>query len=147
MIKPTTIFVPNVQETYITLTSADFTRYGFNMEMVWHLWKWHSWKDVHIANVSERTLISAITADKKNEVDFNTIIPVKIKETATINSLVLYSTSVFTNGTSLDDTEALNGPVLIPIPTREVKEGDVVNVRVNYKFGWGFKTLKAEIID
>lgn len=143
-ISNSTIFIPEIQKTYISLAEMDFSMYGFRMEMVKHLWHGLSQNQKYSIK-SEQKILNSISFDKKIDEIFNLSIPIEITKTGLVNCINITGKSFLTSGITINDTETLNAPLIIPIKKRKVSKGDTLNVYVNYKFGGGFKQFKAEI--
>ena len=62
-----------------------------------------------------------------------------------INGIRLSGESVFFDGSTLDTTYAYSYPVILPIETREVRKGDVLNVKIHYRICGGMQTLKYSV--
>lgn len=141
-----TIYIPNIQKTYATLVNVEYSILGFKMPMILHLWKWHNWKHLKIFKISDRTLISAINFNKPIDEKFSGVFEIDIKKDGVINSIQISSESVMPDKSVLGDTEALNAPVIIPVPETEVRAGSKVKINLSYIFGGGYNNLFVEIL-
>lgn len=142
-----TIFLPYRHDTFISLSSANFVFFGIKIPMILHLWKWHNWKKLRIKQMTDNLLLNSIYFNKRNDEKFEATLTFEVKKTGTINSLCLTSRTFLTNKIFLDDTEALNAPMLIPIAKKTVKKGQQIKLKINYIFGDGYNKFRANILD
>lgn len=140
-----TIFIPNRQETYVSLANSKFNIYGFNFRMVKHLWNNLS-ENQQGKIMSKTELLSDISFSEINEEIFNKDITINITEDGVVNSVYLTSVAIFNEFTRLGDTETFNAPVVVPIPDLFVKKGDKVEININYIFGGGYNNFKIKVI-
>jgi len=141
-----TIFIPKSMETYAALAKKEFTIYGLNMRMVKHLWNNLSQNqkvDLH----SDKILISHVDFSKINDEKFSRNFKIKVTKSGTINSIYLSSICHITNDITIKDTETLNCPVVIPFnEDKKVEKDDVLNVKIDYKYGHGYNNFSIRII-
>ncbi|TAK96855.1 methyltransferase domain-containing protein [Patescibacteria group bacterium] len=140
-----TVFIPCVQETYISLAEMNFSMYDFEMKMVKHLWHGLS-ENQNYSIKSESKLLNSVSFGSAINEKFNGIITLKIDKSGVVNCVHISSKTYLTDKIVIGDTETLNAPVVVPIAERHVKKGDELNVHVSYIFGKGFQNFKAEII-
>lgn len=144
IISSKTKFIPYKQKTCITLTSANFNMYGFEMFSVYHLWK--SSHDVPIPiEMTDRKVLNSICFDKLNNEIFDKNMSFKAKKDGEINSVFLQSQTFLSKNISIHNTEAINAPVLIPIRKMVVRKGDNVKIKISYGFGQGYKSFLARL--
>lgn len=144
LVDDSTIFLPSKHDTYISLVNADFTIFGFKIPMILHLWKWHKWNNLKLSNMTDKLILNSIYFNKKNEEKFGTTIDFEIKKSGTINGLYLTSRTFLTDKIFLDDTEALNAPMLVPIQKKIVRKGQKLKLRINYVFGGGYGNFSTQ---
>ena len=141
-----TIFIPKLQETYISLAEKKFSIYGFNMRMVKHLWNNLS-KNQKVKVLSDKVLINSIDFSKINDKEFSGIFRIKIIKSGVVNSVYLSSICYITNNVAINDTETLNSPVIIPFSKdKKVQEGDLLGVKISYKYGHGYNNFLVNLI-
>ena len=140
-----TIFIPQKQETYISLANSKFEMYGFKFKMVKHLWNNLS-ENQQGEMMSENYLLNSIDFSLINEEVFNNEITLIASNDGKINSIYLSSTVIFNESLTLKDTETLNAPVVVPIPDIEVKKGDKIKLHINYIFGGGYNNFKINVL-
>lgn len=145
VISDTTVFIPCVQETYVSLAEMDFSMYDFEMKMVKHLWHGLSQNQKYSIK-SENKLLNSISFKDLVKEKFNKTVALKIKKTGVINCVHISSKTYLTDKIVIGDTETLNAPVVFPIKAINVSAGDTVNININYIFGKGFQNFKVEII-
>lgn len=146
VVSDSTIFIPSVQDTYISLAEMDFSMYNFEMKMVKHLWHGLS-ENQKYSIKSENKLLNSISFEKVIEERFNKTIALKVKKSGIINCVHISSKTHLTDKIVLGDTETLNAPVVFPIKEVTVSAGDVVNIKVSYIFGKGFQNFKIEVVN
>jgi len=144
VISDSTIFIPKIQETYISLAEMNFKIYGFKMAMVKHLWNGLSQNQKYEIK-SENKLLNTISFDKKNEEQFSATISINILKSGIVNCVYISSKTFLTDKIILEDTETLNSPVAVPIKEKHVNIGEEVKIEVSYIFGKGFQNFKAKI--
>ena len=143
-VKSSTIFVPHKQETYITLANVDYMLHGFKMEMILHAWPY--FKNMKIYDCSKPQLLNSIEFSASVDEFFESIISITIIQEGIVNALWLSSKAYVDEKTILENTVSLNPPVIIPIPERIVKEGEVMRLSVAYKFGGGYKDFRVKLL-
>ena len=146
LVTESTIFLPSRQDTNISLVNADFTMFGFKLPMTLHLWKWHDWSKLKISKITNKIILNSISFKQKNNEKFETTVTLEVKKSGIINGLFLTSRTFLTEKIFLDDTEALNAPMLVPIEEKSVKEGQEIKIKVSYIFGGGYKNFKAKFV-
>lgn len=146
LVNSNTIFLPSRQDTYISLVRANLKMFGLKIPMILHLWRWHKWSNLKISKMTNRVLLNSISFNKKNKEKFEAIISFKVKKTGSIKGVLLTSRTFLTDKIFLNDTEALNAPILIPIPKKFAEEGQELKLKISYIFSLGYKNFKSEFI-
>ncbi len=141
-----TVFLPSKQTTYVSLVNADFTVFGLKIPMILHLWKWHNWTKFKITKISDQIILNSIVFNKKNNLNFSAVVVLEAKKTGKINGLYLTSRTYLTENIFLDDTEALNAPMLIPISEKYLKSGQKIKLKIIYKFGGGYRNFRVSFV-
>jgi len=138
-----TRFLPWKQDTAIRLAQTDFSDHGFNMRMVKHLWKFLP--KVPVSFLSEEQDLNSVVFNQINEMSFKTTKTFTVEESGILNSVYLSSTTWLTEDLKLEDTLALNAPVVFPFTEDlEVKKGDKIEVSLEYDFGNGYRNFKLK---
>lgn len=146
LITSDTKLLPSNQETYIQLSHFDFSIDNFEMKMVRHLWK-HNENRYLLSAYSEQNILNNIDFSQKINEEFSKKISIKVNKSGTINSIYFTSKTVLSEGISIDDTNSLNAPVVIPLrESLEVKENDIINLDISYKFGGGYNNFVINVI-
>lgn len=140
-IHKSTIFIPGVQETYITPVDTSFEVCGHTFPMVNHLWKWLEYNPIK-SKMAKKELLNKIDFSHPYKEQCDVVVEFKVVKKGKINSILLESKSILGTKT-VEDTKALNAPVIIPLVERSVQKNDVVRIHVKYKFGTGYKNFKA----
>lgn len=143
VISRTTIFIPNYQETYISLCRTNFKIYGFQMKMVRHLWENYRANQKAVM-FSKPSILNKVDFSKQTKETFEGIISLKASRTGKINSVYLTSRTVLSKNIILKDTKTLNAPVIIPIAEKKVSAGENVKIKIKYGFGRGYENFYAE---
>lgn len=146
MVDNLTVFLPSRHDTYISLVNANFMMFGLKISMILHLWKWHKWINLKIVKMTDKLILNSIYFNKNNNEKFDAIIIFEVKRTGKINSLYLTSRTFLTNKIFLNDTEALNAPMLVPIQEKSVKRGQKIKLRISYAFGGGYEKFNARFV-
>src|SRR5688500_2452396 len=115
IITPSTVFIPERQDTAVCLAEMDFEKYGFQMPMIRHLWKFHKPETMKRLELGAPMPLNSISFDRKNPERFEASLSFKAAVPGTANAVVLSSTTALAEGVSIGDTDSLNGPVAIPI--------------------------------
>ncbi len=140
-----TIFIPSIQETFISLGETDFYNRGINMRMVKHLWKFLPKCD--IAFLADQQLLNSIKLNRINELVFEDTKTFVINNPGILNSIYLSSKTWLKDEVYLEDTLALNAPVVIPLEKDiDVKAGDQIKVEISYKFGNGYRNFNVNVL-
>jgi predicted RNA methylase len=139
-----TVFLPQRQDTYVSLAHIDFNLFGFKMKMILHAWK--IFKNIKIKDLSGNMLLNSIDFRSTTEEYFENTIKIPITQSGTLNALWLYSRAWLTNSHYLENTISLNPPVAIPLPEIAVTKGDVVELKIAYTFGHGYQNFHVSIV-
>lgn len=146
LVDGSTIFLPTRHDTYISLVNGDFNILGFRIPIILHLWRWHKWSQLKLRKITNELLLNSVDFSKENNEKFNTILTFEAKASGNINGIYLTSKTFLTDKIKIEDTEALNAPMLIPIPEKSVKFGQKIKLKVSYIFGGTYKNFFAKII-
>jgi len=136
-----TIFLPARQKSFISFGYSDFKIYGFNMPMILHLWDIHAKLSEHFYSLSNRLLYDDYDFSKDNKLGIEKNIEGEVTNPGKINAILIESQSILKGDLFLEETSALNGKVLIPIPEKEVLAGEIINGKIKYNYGGGFESL------
>ena len=145
-INNSTIFLPCRQDTFVTLSNANFTFFGVKLPIILHLWKWHNWSKLKLKKMTSQLVLNSICFNQKNQEKFKATLDFEVKKSGVINSLYLSSRTFLTDKIFIGDTEALNAPMLIPVSERPVKKGDKIKLDISYIFGNGYEKFNAKFI-
>lgn len=139
-----TRFLPERQDTFVQLTQADYTNYGFDMRMVRHVWEPHSvieqkpFTSTELLNSVPFNAIHALTSD-------STIV-FTATDDGIVNSVHVTSITQLDSELTVSDTAALNAPVVWPLDEDiEVRKGDRLELVLQYQFGGGFRNFNASV--
>lgn len=141
-----TIFIPSFQETYITLSNTNFENCGLNMKMVRHLWK-HDKNDGLVKPLSDSVILNSINFSATINERFETKKSIKVNVDGLINSVYLTSKTLVDAGVILESTNSLNASVAVPLPEKNVKKDDIINLEISYRFGYGYGQFKVKYIN
>lgn len=137
-----TIFIPFRQDTFVTVQETDFRNYGFLLRMVKHIWNFLPRQSMKA--LADKELLSSIKFNVVNDMNFKSEKILEIKENGVLNSIYLESETCLDDVDKLGDTEALNAPVIYPLPEDlAVRKGDKIKLSIEYIFGNGYRNLKA----
>lgn len=142
-IKDKTVFIPAIQETYITPTNTSFDVGGYSFPMVCHLWEWLNLKPIQYL-LAKSQLLNRVDFSHINKENYDNILEFVIAKDGKLNSVLLES-KTFISDMMLKDTKAMNAPMIIPMVERYVKKNDILKIRIVYKFGAGYKNFKVII--
>lgn len=146
MVDDLTVFLPSRHDTHISLVNTNFTMFGLKIPMILHLWKWHKWSNLKIIKMTDKLILNSIYFNKNNNEKFDATITFEAKRSGIINSLYLTSRTFLTNKLFLNDTEALNAPMLVPIQKKSVKKNQKIKLRISYVFGGGYEKFNARFV-
>jgi predicted RNA methylase len=68
-----------------------------------------------------------------------------IRNDGCVNGLLLTSRTRFTGGTTLGNCVSYCQPLILPVTSTRVSEGDVLAIEMEYQMGQGFDSLKLEV--
>lgn len=91
-------------------------------------------------------LLNSLDFSKKNNEKFSALLTFEVKKPGKINGIYLHSRTFLDNKVKIEDTEALNAPMLVPIEERHVKSGQKINLKVTYTFGGTYKNFSARFV-
>lgn len=139
-----TIFIPCLQKTTIQLTNFNFTFYDETIKNVLHLW--NDFYDINkIEKISENLTLSEVEFDKYQNPRFKRTMLIPITKSGIINSILLQSTTLLTKEILLNDTKTINAPVIFPVNEFMVKNGETVELNIEYIFGGGWENFEVII--
>lgn len=144
-VSPRTKFIPQIQNTFISLVNSSSDMYGLKLKMVKHLWNNLS-QNLRPVVMSEAELLNSVDFRKPTPDICDVQVDLVAKKDGLVNGILLTSETVLTDSIILKDTETLNAPVVIPIDDIEVKKGDVLKMRIIYKFGGGYGNFGIKIV-
>jgi predicted RNA methylase len=136
-----TIIIPKQIDTSVLLANINYDLYGFKFPMIRHLWK--QYENLKSKNEKFYPLSKEI---RFCSIDFSGIHPVefvkKFKITATQNGIangaVLRSKAWLTRDIYIEDTLAMNAPVIFPIAPVDLIKDETINCEIKYTYGEGF---------
>lgn len=137
-----TRFLPSCQKTFITLGDFDFETYGFNVPFVRHLWKFHKDEMKRFKPLAHKILLNSFDFSGPVSEEFSFSDKIKVKESGIINAVHFSSITELGSDLAIGETDAINGPVVVPIEPVTVSAGQEVKLSVNYLFGGGFESVK-----
>ena len=140
-----TKFVPSCQKTFITLDNFDFKTFGFEVPFARHLWRFHDADMRKSESLSDMILIHSFDFRQSISEIFEFSDSIKIKKDGVINAIYFSGISELGPEFAIGDTDAINGPVAVPVEPLQVEAGQEVKVDVNYLFGGGFESVKISI--
>lgn len=146
LIDSETILVPNMVDTFISLTCIDYDICGANMKMLRHLWK----DFPQIQNntfLSKPYELSSIDFSRPVDLVQEKLLNFVVSKSGVVNGLFLSSLTHLCKGLILSDTLTLNAPVVIPIDDIEATAGDILSFVIKYRFGGGFESFSAEQVN
>ena len=146
IIREQTRLIPERQETFAALAYTDFELYGLTMPMVRHLWPFLSSETPTFLR-SEKQLLNSLAFNRPLLEEFEGIVTFEMAEFCTVNSLHLSSRTILSEDIALEDTPALNAPVVVALPQREFSRGQRAAIHIAYRFGGGFSQFEAAWID
>jgi hypothetical protein len=96
--------------------------------------------------LSEKCLVSDVDFTRPvTNLKVDQRLQIRINKGARLNGLRLSGESIFWDGSRLGATYAYSYPIILPLATRAVKEGDVLQVKLRYTLCGGMKTLRYEV--
>ncbi len=145
LVNENTRFIPERQDTYISLVNVNSTFFGKPVSMVLHLWQWHNWGSLKLRKLSTEKLLSTVDFRFKNDEKLDTEIQFNVINSGLVNGVYLTSKSMFNSNSYVGDTEALNAPIYVPVAPKKVKKGDRILIKVRYMYGGGYGTFTAHL--
>ncbi len=140
-----TIFIPQAQQSFITIGNGNFEFNGATMLMPLHIWDIHA-KEPRFNRLAERKMYDNYVFGKDERTMIDSTIEFKALAPGTLNAILIESESILDNEQLLGETPALNGKVMIPIPDTKIITGETIRMRIRYAYGAGFESLKADIV-
>jgi predicted RNA methylase len=130
--------------TFVDLVDSPASYYGFEFPLV--RYEYPDLRRLRSKALSEKQLIL--------DVDFTRPVAAKkvaqrlhltVQRRGRVNGLRLSGETVFWDGSALGATYAYSYPVILPIDSRTVRKGEVLNVKIRYTICGGMKTLKYAV--
>lgn len=140
-----TRLIPAELTTSVALVNADFTFYGFDLRFPLFVDYFSKSFDRRVEVLSEHAEFHSVDFS----MDFDEHIEVECRLTATaagtIDGLLLTSTTRFPGGGIVGSCTSYCQPVILPVrPAIAVAKGETVRVRLHYRMGGGFDSLRYE---
>jgi predicted RNA methylase len=131
-------------KTYVDLVDSPEIYYGHAFKIV--RYEYPDLRKLRSTPFSEKQLISDVDLTKINT-DLKVVRNLRIEVTrrGVINGVRLSGESIFFDGSTLGATYAYSYPVILPIDSRAVRKGEVLNVKIRYTICGGMKTLKYAV--
>ena len=133
--------------TYLDLVNNPESYYGHRFKILRY-----EYSDIRISRQlkskshSVKRLISDVDFTKINtDLKVKRNLAITVTKGGEINGLRLSGESTFFDGSTLGATYAYSYPVILPIETREVTAGQVLNVKISYTICGGMKTLRYSL--
>lgn len=133
--------------TYLDLVNNPETYYGHRFNILRY-----EYSDTQIARqlkskpYSEKQLISDVDFTRINtDLKVKRSLSITVTKRGEINGLRLSGESLFFDGSTLGATYAYSYPLILPIDTREVRKGEILNVKIGYTICGGMKTLRYSL--
>lgn len=141
-----TIFLPSSQQTYVTLLEADYSLFGLEFKMPLHLWKGFDGERIITEKRSSSILLNDVYFNTNCPEEFEKILEFKAEKDGLVNGLLIESTTVLAPGIEINDTLALNAPVVFPLENMEVTSGEVIKLKIKYFFGNGYRNFSVTLV-
>jgi predicted RNA methylase len=138
-----TRFLPQRQDTFVSLVQADYSNYGLQMRMVRHIWEPHC--TIDFTELTKTELLNSISFKTTNPLSFESTMMLTAEKAGIINSLHVTSNTILDDELEVGDTAALNAPVIWPFEKDvAVEKGDTIELTISYQFGGGFRNFNAQ---
>lgn len=127
--------------TYVDLVNNPETYYGHSFKIV--RYEYSDMRQLKSKSFSEKRLISDVDFTRINtDLKVKQNLAITVTKRGEINGLRLSGESLFFDGSTLGATYAYSYPVILPIDTRKVTKGEILNVKIGYTICGGMQTLK-----
>lgn len=127
--------------TYLDLVDNPETYYGHNFKII--RYEYSDMRELRSKAYSEKRLISDVDFTRINtDLKVRRELTIAATRSGVINGLRLSGESRFFDGSTLGATYAYSYPVILPIDTRKVSKGEILNVKIGYTICGGMKTLR-----
>lgn len=144
-ITETTVIIPRRQQSFLTVGNANFDFFNVHMPMPLHAWKIHS-PDSRFQALGDQLIYDDydFKSPEKESVDFK--LEVEAKKSGLVNAVLLESKTILDAVSSLEETHALNGRVILPVKPFSVKDNSKIAIKLAYTYGGGFEGLSIEVL-
>ncbi|KKW05253.1 MAG: hypothetical protein UY39_C0068G0001, partial [Candidatus Kaiserbacteria bacterium GW2011_GWC2_49_12] len=126
VIRANTIILPERVTFFMTALQYNFDFYGFNLPSI-----------IQARNDGVLPRIKKVMSKDYCYAD----VRLKVTQSGILNGIKL-STDIYLSGKVCHATTDMNMPIIIPIPPRQVKRGDMIPLSVEYVMGKGFRDFK-----
>lgn len=131
-------------KTFVDLVNCPETYYGHAFKIV--RYEYPDLRKLRSTSFSEKQLISDVDLTKINtDLKVDRDLHIEITRRGVINGVRLSGESIFFDGSTLGATYAYSYPVILPIDSRAVRKGEVLNVKIRYTICGGMKTLRYSV--
>lgn len=136
-----TIYIPQRQQSFITLGHSSHEVYGIKIKMPLHLWEIHVNHRDFFEPITQKTVYDDYNFNTEDRGDIQMHFETIAEKDSVINSILFESVSILSDESLIDETSALNGKVLIPTEEIKVMKNDRIRGVISYKYGEGFNNL------
>lgn len=142
--RPSTRVVLRGYQTYADLVHNPERYYGHRFPIV--RYEYSDLRRLKSTPLSDKHLVSDVDFTRPvTHLKVDQRLQIRITRNARLNGLRLSGESIFWDGSTLGATYAYSYPIILPIPTRVVKAGEVLAVKLRYTLCGGMKTLRYEV--
>lgn len=142
LLKPNGRVIPESAVTSAQLVNVDYTFTGLEFKLIHY--------EAHSARIANTELslpmpYHKIFLNKENEIYFDGKFSIVTTRDGVVNSLRLVTETQLTDGIYEIGKPWFNPPLILPIKDLLVKRGERVEIKLSYKLGGGFTSIKYEI--
>lgn len=144
IVRDDTVFIPSQVESFIQLIEYDFNFDGFEMPCIIQARNNGVMRRV-VGRRSELVSYDRVDFREPVEEQVDVCVDAKIKESGTVNALMLRSKIRLNETVALWQTTDMNMPVIIPVGPFQTQQGDHRRVGIRYKRGYGFDCTNLSV--
>jgi predicted RNA methylase len=142
--KPNARVLLSHYRTFVDLVDNPASYYGFDFRII--RYEYPDLRHLRSRTLSDKQLILDVDFNQPvTQTKVNQRLCLTASRRGRINGLRLSSETAFWDGSTLGATYAYSYPIILPIDTIEVGEGNAFDVEISYKICGGMQTLKYAV--
>ncbi|MDO8648704.1 MAG: 50S ribosomal protein L11 methyltransferase [Candidatus Peregrinibacteria bacterium] len=133
--KPGAKIIISRMQNFVELVNINDSFYGHELQVIQYEYPWD--RAIRSTPLSEKYMYAEIDFSKKNDGGVDVEVPLKINKSGKLNGIRITNKTFLADGSILGSTAAYCMPLVLPIDPVEVKKGEALMLRLQYKMCGG----------